>query len=300
MYKFQKPTSRCVVTPDKKTVLPRAVTIKDYPDDEDEVDRATPSQSLFDPNSTSTSIYDYEDDYGDANASAEDYCSLPVQVAHLNNLDSVYFSSATHQDDDGGDFITTLDESCSSADDFIGWTATTGRRQKPRPKSMYTPGLEMFGPSEELLTTSAGPPVEKWAKIMTTSCYGALTPENLNRIGSEHQLDISGDLSPFTLAQLDGNQRQWMASTEELMRMNRDIENQIQKRVTADVHHGNVGAAAADLNSSITDDNLVSLENSYCEPQSTAKCGDLAERAESGEWMNGWMAVIMRLLLYIG
>lgn len=287
MYKFQKPTTRSALPEMKKNSLPRTLSIKDAaPQDFDEVDRVTvtPSQSIFDPNSTSTSIYDYEDDFEDnpgAAGSAEDYCSLPVQVAHLNNLDSVYFSSATQQHweaEDVGDFITTLDESCSSIDDVMYSTP-----KKVRPKSLYNPGVDMFGGDpKELLANSAGPPVEKWAKIMTTSCYGALTPENLNRIGSEHHLDLSSDLLPSTLlAQLDGNQRLWMASTEELMKVNQDIENMIQQRVVADIHQ----RAGMDLNTSATDDNLLSLENSYCEPQNSARSLDLAERAESGESM---------------
>lgn len=254
-------------------------------EDVDEVDRATPSQSIFDPNSTSTSIweYEYEDDYEGHVPSGpvtDEYNSLPVHVAHLNNLDSVYFSHATHQHweaEDVGDFITTLDESDSSSDNVIA-----PRKGKLRPKSLYNPGAEMFTLSQpdELMITSAGPPVEKWANIMTTSCYGALTPENLNRIGSDPQLDTSIDIAPASLSQIDGNTRQWMASTEELMKINQDIESMIQQRVTVDVHY-----SATDMNSSsLTDDNLVSLENSYCEPQHPAKCLDLTERAESGEW----------------
>lgn len=283
MYKFQKPKSRICL--DNKNVA-----VKNDPN-EDEVDRATPSQSIFDPNSTSTSIYDYEDDFDDnygVTSTAQEFCSLPVQVANLNNLDSIYFSSATHQHweaEDVGDFITTLDESSSSGDDFIDFPQA--KKVKQRPKSLYNPSAEMFYATKESLTNSAGPPVEKLAKIMTTSCYGVLTPENTNCVGSDplleichiSQLDISCDLTPSILADLDGNQRQWMASTEEIIQINQDIESMIQQRVTVDVH-----GIGGDRCLSTTDDNLVSLENSYCEPQHQITCVELAELAESGEW----------------
>lgn len=243
---------------EKKNSLPRTVTIKD---DVDEVDRCTPSQ--FDPNSTSTSIYDYEDDdQDDQYPGVEDFCSLPVQVAQLN--DSIYLQTAmqTHhhwEAEDVGDFITTLDETSSSADEF----AYAKPSARARPKSLYNPG---------------GGDMSAWEKVMTTSCYGELTPENLNRLGSDPQLDVSAELEPSPLAQLDGNARQWMASTEELM----NLEDMIQQRVVVDIHQQYPGDS---LNTSVTEDNLASLENSYCEPQQQqlARASDLVERAKSGE-----------------
>lgn len=284
MYKFQRPLT---TRPEEKPTSPsQPAVVKDELVDEDEVDRATPSQSVFDPNSTSTSIweYEYEDDYNGHpdlipadHHVVDEFSSLPAQLAHLNNLDSVYFSHATHQHweaEDVGDFITTLDESSSSSEDL-----TSMKKGKVRPKSLYNAGAAMF--PRELMVIGAGPPVEKWENIMTTSCYGALTTDTLNGIGSDtHLLDISLDLSPPTmLVQIDGNTRQWMASTEELMTYNQDLESMIKRRVTVDVHPN-----AGNLNSSMTEDNLLSLENSYCEPQHPNTGQDLAERAESGEF----------------
>lgn len=290
MYKFQRP-ARALEKKNSnvssiKDDAPQLLT------EVDEVDRATPSQ--FDPNSTSTSIYDYEDTFDDPAPVKTD--SLPAQVAHLNNLDSVYFYNVhdlPHQQhweaEDVGDFITTLDESTSSIEAEYATVNRVHSKSKMRPKSMYNPASHdlIYGQVDLMTTSVESNPAstQDWSHLMTTSCYGELTAEeNLNRIGSEPQLDISLDLSPSTLAQLDGfgatNTRQWMASTEELM----NIETMIQQRVTVDVHSSGGGAGGDDwLNTSATEDNIVSLENSYCEPQQVRF--DLTERAESGEWM---------------
>lgn len=293
MYKFQKPQKgdrHPMTTESTTTTTPKDVQEVDF----DEVDRA--QSSLFDPNSTSTSIWEYE--YGDddeaENISPGDYSSLPVQVAQLNNLDSVYFANtgAEHlhhywEAEDVGDFITTLDESTSSdiphcVEEIYGQKGGVGGG-KNRPKSMYNP-------CTEIMVTSAGP-VEKWAK-MTTSCYGTLSAEDINRIGSEGNLnevpleDDADDLG--TLAQLeDTSRRLWMASTEELIQLNQNISKMIQQRVTVDVHHqGCMQQKNLDISvtSTTTDDNLVSLENSYCEPQINQELVNIAEIAESGEW----------------
>lgn len=141
---------------------------------EDE-DRATPAQSLFDPNSTSTSIWEYEDD-GDGPG----YTSLPLHV-NINEMELPLQSHHIWEAEDVGDFIVTLDESVP-IEDCPPVRPARSRSRCPRPKSMYASGTDS-------ITSSLGP-VEKWAKLTTSTLSWTRSTDEL---AQENDPDASDD-----------------------------------------------------------------------------------------------------------
>lgn len=254
---------------------------------------------IFKPKLGSSSTWEDEEHDG--------YSSLPFEIDQVNHVDSMYLDKLENaqkeqpwEAEDVGDFITTLDESqildIESMESICVAVAAPPRRIKMRPKSLYEPSTQPFtfttAPtcnlsdsqsqlSNQIMVTSGGP-VEKCPKIMTTSCYGTLISDQ-SRIGSDSNLVLKthDELNkPFPSSSngqlLLENSLLWMASTEELIKMNNNISSIIQQKSLAD-------SQSATTNETL----LLSLENSFCESvnniSSSRSTMAITDVAESGE-----------------
>ncbi|XP_055699999.1 uncharacterized protein LOC129799776 [Phlebotomus papatasi] len=192
----------------------------------------------------------------------ESYSSLPVEVEQINNVDECFekFDRRIHswEAEDADDFITTLDESIlvdiQTLEDGhnIQDSTTMGTKVKnQRPKSLYdiTSNSLVDSATNQIMVTSGGP-VEKFPKIMTTSCYGVLNTGNEKRVKSnseaslllmksQEELQIAPPLESYAILP---HSTLWASSTDEL----RSSKSQQQSR----------------------DDILASLESSFCDSNS--------------------------------
>lgn len=114
---------------------------------------------------------------------SESYNSLPPEVTSSKKNDDLFSQigkpkTVPWEAEDLAEYITTLDESCILDIESIEEISNIdGNDKAPNWKSMiYGPKYKSFDDINKMNGTTAksGGPVEKYPKIMTTSCYGTL------------------------------------------------------------------------------------------------------------------------------